>query len=186
VTLAGVFAGIDTPSRAAATVTAGLVIEAAVIWRFGWSAPLTAYSGLAVIGAVVSATDLAARRIPNPVVLSAYPITAVLIVLASAPSGLWWPLARAGIATAGLAAFYLALGLAFPAGMGLGDVKWAGILGAYLGWLGWTTIITGTLIAFLGASIAVLAAGLAGRRQSSLPMAPFMTVGALAAILASR
>lgn len=113
-TLAGVFAGIDTPSRAAATVTAGLVIEAAVIWRFGWSAPLTAYSGLAVIGAVVSATDLAARRIPNPVVLSAYPITAVLIVLASAPSGLWWPLARAGIATAGLAAFYLALGLDIP------------------------------------------------------------------------
>ncbi|MBV9662021.1 MAG: prepilin peptidase [Acidimicrobiales bacterium] len=185
-TLAGVFAGIDTPGRIAATVAGSLAIEAAVIWRFGWSAPLTAYSGLAVVGAVVSATDLAVRRISNQVVFSAYPITAVLLVLASAPSGLWWPSARAGIATAGLAAFYLALGLAFPAGVGLGDVKWAGILGAYLGWLGWSPVITGTLIAFLAAAVAVLAAGLAGRRQSSLPMAPFMTVGAVVAVLANR
>jgi len=185
-TFAGVFAGIDTPGRIAGTVAGGVVIEVAVILRFGWSAPLAAYSCLAVFGAVVSATDLVARRIPNPLVFSSYPVTAVLLGLASAPSGLWWPLARAGIAAVGLAAFYLSLGLAFPAGMGLGDVKWAGITGAYLGWLGWSPVIAGTLIAFLAGAVALLAASIVGRRQASFPMAPFMTLGAVVAVLATK
>ena len=185
-TRAGVFTGIDTPARIVGTVAAGLVIETAVVWRFGWSAPLAAYSCFAVIGAVVSATDLTARRIPNLIVLSAYPITAVLLAIASTPSGLWWPLARAGIAAVGLAAFYLVLGLAFPAGMGLGDVKWAGVLGAYLGWLGWSPVVSGTLIAFLAAAVVVLSAGVVGRHQAALPMAPFMTLGAIVAVLGTR
>jgi leader peptidase (prepilin peptidase)/N-methyltransferase len=185
-TTAGVFAGLGTPARIVGTVAAGLVIEAAVVWRFGWSAPLAAYSFLAATGAVVSAIDLAARRIPNRIVLSAYPITAVLLAIASMPSGLWWPLARAGLAAAGLVAFYFVLGLAFPAGMGLGDVKWAGVLGAYLGFLGWSPVVSGSLIAFLAAAVVVLAAGVIGRRQAAMPMAPFMTLGAIGAVLATR
>jgi len=185
-TRAGVFADLGSPARIVGTVAAGLVIETAVVWRFGWSAPLAAYSYLAVTGAVVSAIDLAARRIPNVIVIPAYPITAALLAVASVPSGLWWPLGRAGIAATGLAAFYLVLGLAFPAGMGLGDVKWAGILGAYLGWLGWSPVVAGTLIAFFVAAAVVLAARLVGRRPSSLPMAPLMTLGAIAAVLATR
>jgi leader peptidase (prepilin peptidase)/N-methyltransferase len=185
-TRAGVFVGLATPARIVGTVAAGLVFEAAVVWRFGWSAPLAAYSCFAVIGAVVSATDLTARRIPNLIVLSAYPITAVLLVAASTPLALWWPLARVGIAAAGLAAFYLVLGLAFPAGMGFGDVKWAGVIGAYLGWLGWSPVVAGTLIAFLAAAVVVLSAGVVGRRQAGLPMAPFMTLGAIVAVLATR
>jgi len=185
-TTAGVFAGIDTPARVAATTAAALGIEAAVVWRFGWSAPLAAYSCLAVIGAAVSVTDLTVRRIPNRIVVPAYPITAVLLATASTSSGLWWPLARAGIAAAGLAAFYLVLGLAFPAGMGLGDVKWAGVLGAYLGYLGWSPVVSGTLIAFLTAAVVVLAAGVVGRRQAGVSMAPFMTLGAIGAVLATR
>jgi leader peptidase (prepilin peptidase)/N-methyltransferase len=183
---AGVFAGLHTPARIAGTIAAAVAFEAAVVWRFGWSAPLAAYSCLAVIGVVVSATDLATRRIPNRIVVPAYPITAALLVVASVSSGLWWPLARAGIAAAWLAAFYLVLGLAFPAGMGLGDVKWAGVIGAYLGWLGWSPVITGTLLAFLTAAVVVLAARIVGRRLSSLAMAPFMTLGAVVAVLASR
>ena len=183
---AGVIAGLDTPGRVAGTVTAGFGMEAAVVWRFGWSTPLAAYSCFAVMGAVVSATDLAARRIPNLIVTPAYPITAVLLVVASISSGPCWPLARAGIAAGGLAAFYLVLGLAFPAGVGLGDVKWAGISGAYLGWLAWSPVLTGTLIGFLTAAVALLAASIVGRHQSTLPMAPFMTLGAIVAVLATR
>jgi leader peptidase (prepilin peptidase)/N-methyltransferase len=88
-----------------------------------------------VIGPVVSATDLAARRVPNSIVVPSYLIAAALLALACFPPGPWWPLARAGIAAALLGGFYSALGLACPAGMGLGDVRWAGVLGAYLGWL---------------------------------------------------
>ena len=183
---AGTFPGLDSPGRVAGTVLAAMVIEAVVAWRFGWSSPLAAYSYLALTGAVVGATDLAARGVPNRVVLPAYPITAALLVTASLPSGLWWPLARAGIAAAVLGGFYLALGLAFPAGMGLGDVKWAGVLGAYLGWLGWSAMVDGTLIAFVAAAGALVVARAFGRRQASVPMAPFMTLGAVVAVLATK
>ena len=183
---AGAFPGIDSPGRIAGTVLAGMVIEAAMAWRFGWSPPLAAYSYLALTGAVVSATDLAARRVPNRVVLPAYPISAALLVVACLPSAPWWPLARAGIAAAVLGGFYLALGLAFPAGMGLGDVKWAGVLGAYLGWLGWSAMVDGTLIAFIAAAGALVVARAVGRRRASLPMAPFMTLGAVVAVLATK
>jgi prepilin signal peptidase PulO-like enzyme (type II secretory pathway) len=69
---------------------------------------------------------------------------------------------------------------------GPGDVKWAGVLGPYLGRLDWSALVIGTLLAFLAAGVALLVARLVGRRRSSLPMAPFMTFGALAAILATR
>jgi leader peptidase (prepilin peptidase)/N-methyltransferase len=186
VTPAGAFPGLDTPGRIAGTVLAGMVIEAAMAWRFGWSPPLAAYSYLALTGAVVSATDLAARCVPNAIVLPAYPIAAALLVVACLPSGLWWPLARAGVAAAVLGGFYLALGLAFPSGMGLGDVKWAGVLGAYLGWLGWSAMVDGTLIAFIAAAGALVVARPVGRRRASLPMAPFMTLGAVVAVLAAK
>lgn len=178
--------GLDTPSRVAGTVIASLVIEAVMVWRFGWSLPLAGYSYLAVIGAVVSATDLAAQRVPDSIVLPSYALTAVLLALACVPSGPWWPLARAGIAAALLGVFYLALGLSFPAGMGFGDVKWAGVLGAYLGWLRWSALVTGTLIAFLAAAGALVVARLAGQRRADLPMVPFMTLGAVIAVLATK
>lgn len=182
----GAFAGLDSPGRITGTVLAGMVIEAAMAWRFGWSPPLPAYSYLALTGAVVGATDLAARRVPDLIVLPAYPITAALLVVACLPSGPWWPLARAGIAAAVLGGFYLALGLAFPSGMGLGDVKWAGVLGAYLGWLGWSAMVDGTLIAFIAAAGALVVARPAGRRRASLPMAPFMVLGAVVVVLATK
>jgi len=185
-TATGALSALATPGRIAATVIAGLAIEAGMIWRFGWHSPLAAYSLLAAAGAVVSATDLAVRRVPNRIVWIAYAGFAVLLVFASKSSGLWWPLARAGMAAAALGGFYLALGFAFPAGIGLGDVKWAVVLGAYLGWLTWSAVITGTLIAFFAAAAVVVAMRAAGRRQASLPMIPFMTLGAVAAVLASR
>jgi leader peptidase (prepilin peptidase)/N-methyltransferase len=132
-------------------------------------------------------TDVIARRIPNRVVGPAALAGPALLVVGLSGSGPWWPLARAGIGAALLAGFYLALGLAFPAGMGLGDVKWAGLIGLYLGYLGWTTLPAATLVAFGAAAVFVLVGRVAGGgRRLVLPMAPFMSAGALVAVLTAR
>lgn len=176
--------GLDTAGRVAAAGCLGVAIVAAMAWRFGWSATLPAYLAFGAAGAAVSVTDVAVGRIPNGVVAPSSLLGLALLSAASAGSGSWWPLARAAAGAVLLAGFYLALGLAFPAGMGLGDVKWAGVIGLYLGYLGWDALPTATLVAFATAGTIALAAGVFGRgRRLVLPMAPFMTAGALVAML---
>ena len=72
--------------------------------------------------------------------------------------------------------------------MGFGDVKLAGLLGLYLGWLGWIELAVGAFAAFLFGGLVGLALLVTGRagRKSHLPFGPFMLVGALLAILAAR
>jgi leader peptidase (prepilin peptidase)/N-methyltransferase len=81
--------------------------------------------------------------------------------------------------------FYFVLRLVYPPGMGFGDVKLAGVLGMYLGYLGWGHVFAGTFAAFLLGglwSIALLAAR-RGTLKSAIPFGPFMLAGAAAAML---
>jgi len=179
---------LATPGRIAATGTVAAAVEAAILWCFGWSPPLGAYLVFGAVATAVSATDLAARRVPNRAVLAALLPGAALLTLASGLDATWWPLARAGIAMVALAGFYLTLGLAFPSGMGMGDVKWAAVTGLFLGWISWPAVATATLVAFAGAALFVTVghATAPGRRRAVLAMAPFMAAGALVAILVVR
>jgi leader peptidase (prepilin peptidase)/N-methyltransferase len=84
-----------------------------------------------------------------------------------------------------LCGFYALLWLVYPAGMGLGDVKLSGVLGLYLGWLGWGPVLVGAFSAFvLGGLVGIgviLFAG--GGRKSKVPFGPFMLLGTLIGIL---
>jgi leader peptidase (prepilin peptidase)/N-methyltransferase len=178
---------LATPARIAATGAVAAAVEAATVWRFGWSPPLGAYLVFGAAATAVSATDLALRRVPNRAVLAALLPGAALLALASGFDATWWPLARAGLAVVVLAGFYLALGLAFPSGMGMGDVKWAGAVGLFCGWDAGQTVVTATLLAFAAASVFVLGRHAVGRgRHPLVPMAPFMAAGAICAILLVR
>ena len=179
---------LATPSRIAATGAVAAVVEAAILWRFGWSPRLGAYLVFGATATAVSATDLAARRVPNRAVLVALVPGAALLTLASGLDATWWPLARAAIAMVVLAGFYLTLGLAFPSGMGMGDVKWAAVTGLFLGWISWPAVATATMVTFAGAALFVTVRHVAapGCRRAVLAMAPFMAAGALAAILVVR
>ena len=182
---------LATPGRmaaTAATAAVGAAVEAVNLWRFGWSPPLGAYVVFGAVATAVSATDIALRRVPNRAVLAALLPGAALLALASGLDATWWPLARAGIAMVVLAGFYLALGLAFPSGMGMGDVKWAAVTGLFLGWISWPAVATGTLLSFAGAALFVTVRYVAapGCRRAVLAMAPFMAAGALVAILVVR
>jgi leader peptidase (prepilin peptidase)/N-methyltransferase len=179
--------GLDTPTRIAAAGILGAGMAMAMSLRFGWSAELPAYLAFGAATAAISVTDLAARRVPNRVVAPAFVAGLALLAMASTESGTWWPLARAAVGAVLLAGFYLALGVAFPAGMGFGDVKWAGVIGLYLAYLSWTTLPMATLVAFGAAAVFALTSYGGGRRRRVvLPMAPFMTAGALVAVLTTR
>lgn len=69
--------------------------------------------------------------------------------------------------------------------MGFGDVKLAGVLGLYLGYLGWSHIFAGTFVAFLLGglwSLFILAAR-RGTLRSAIPFGPFMLAGAAVAMV---
>ncbi|WP_448629395.1 hypothetical protein [Cellulomonas soli] len=79
---------------------------------------------------------------------------------------------------------YFVIKLVYPAGMGFGDVKLAGVLGLSLGWFGWSALAFGWFAAYLLGglfSIGLLLAGRAGRK-SAIPFGPWMLLGALVGI----
>jgi leader peptidase (prepilin peptidase)/N-methyltransferase len=129
--------------------------------------------------------DASERRIPNAVLLPAYPIAIALLVVASAAEHQWYGLFRGAIGMFVLASFYLVLALLRPGELGFGDVKLAGLIGLVLGWLGWRELAIGALSGpALGAAVAlVLVAARRGKGRNTLPFAPFLVVGALVAIL---
>jgi leader peptidase (prepilin peptidase)/N-methyltransferase len=76
------------------------------------------------------------------------------------------------------------LRLIYPKGMGFGDVKLAGVLGLYLGWLGYDVLFVGYLAgAILGGVVGIgLILGKRAGRKTTVPYGPFMVAGALVAI----
>lgn len=184
----GVPPGAATPRLVLATAALAVGIDAVIALRFGWSAALPAYLFFGLCAATVTVTDLVERRIPNRVVGPGAVGALSLLGVAAGVSGDPWPLARAGIAMVALAGFYLALGLAFPGGVGFGDAKWAGVVGLLLGYLGWAAVADATLLGFATAALFVLTRRLIAPRlaRATVPMAPFMVAGAVAAVLAAR
>jgi leader peptidase (prepilin peptidase)/N-methyltransferase len=87
------------------------------------------------------------------------------------------------IAGAAAFSFLLAAALIYPAGMGMGDVKLAGVMGLYLG----LSVAPAMLIAFLTGSVVGIAIMLrygAGARKRVVPFGPFLALGGIAALVA--
>lgn len=175
----GVVAWVFVPNVIAA-FSAGAVVGgiAAVL-------VLLAFLYLAAISIALALIDLDTRRLPNVLVLPMYVVGAVLFTGAAAVSGQWQHLASAGVGLVGLGLCYLLLAVARPGAMGMGDVKLAGALGLFLGWLGPDTLAVGAIAGFLlggGAGVVLLLRG-AGR-MSSLAFGPWLLAGAWVGILA--
>lgn len=153
-------------------------------WRFGPSPQLPAFLYLAGVGIALAAIDIDVRRLPNVLTLTSYPVALALLAAAAAAGGDVKPLARALVGMAGLFAFYFILVLVYPGGMGMGDLKLSGVLGLYLGWIGYGTLAVGAFLSFfLGAlmGVVLIAASGAGRK-TRVPFGPFMIVGTFIAV----
>jgi len=168
----------------------GLFFAAIAFWAVSGGIPsaslpafliaLAAYLYLGAISVALAIIDLETRRLPNVLVLPAYGVGAVLLTAAALLGGDAWSLVRAAIGAVALFVGYLLISLISRGGMGLGDVKLAGVLGLFLAWLGWGELAAGTFFPFLLGglfSIVLLLARRAGRK-SKIPFGPWMLMGA--------
>ncbi len=176
----------------------GAIAFAAVAWRFlpNFSAAegglqvaaavteLVAYLYFVAIGVALALIDLDTHRLPNAIVLPAYPISAALLGSSAAFSGQLQPVLTALAGFALLGGLYLVLALVKPDGMGMGDVKLAGVIGLFLGWLGLPALAVGAIaVSLLGGIVAavMLLAGKSGKH--AVPFGPILLSGAWVGIL---
>jgi leader peptidase (prepilin peptidase)/N-methyltransferase len=154
--------------------------------RFGWSWELPAYLYLAAIAVALAAIDLDVMRLPDKIVLPSYLVALALLAPAVVAEGSWAAATRGVIGAVLLFSFYFFLAV-LPKGMGGGDVKLAGLLGLYLGWLGWSSVVIGAFAGFLiGGVVGVLLMALRrARRKSRIPFGPAMLAGAFLAVFAA-
>jgi leader peptidase (prepilin peptidase) / N-methyltransferase len=143
-----------------------------VDWDLAWQLPLAA------VLITVAAIDLDVQLIPNKIVYPAAVwgvVSALLIRIDDLPELLAWG--------AGAFLFLFIAALVYPAGMGMGDVKLAGVMGLYLG----SSIVPAMLVAFLSGTlvgIGVMARhGVAEGRKKGVPFGPFLAFGGIVALL---
>jgi leader peptidase (prepilin peptidase)/N-methyltransferase len=160
---------------AVAVVSAALGVACFV--RFG-------FSGRAVVGAVfatilvlLTAIDLDRRLIPNVIVLPATAVVLVAQIALYPDRTLEWLLASLGAALF----FFLPL-LVYPAGMGMGDVKLAALLGAALG-KSVAAAVFGALLAGAAFAILVLLREGLSARKKAIAYGPFLALGGLVVLL---
>jgi leader peptidase (prepilin peptidase) / N-methyltransferase len=128
----------------------------------------------------ITLTDLERRIIPNKVLIVAAAL-AVAIVAATDPASLP-ERAIAALAAGGL---LLAAALAYPRGMGLGDVKLAATMGLFLG----REVAPAILVALLAGSLvglAMIARYGAAARKRAIPFGPFLALGAIVGLFAGE
>jgi len=142
---------------------------------------LAAYLAFAAIAVALALIDLDVHRLPNVVVLPAYPVLAVLLALGLGGHGLL----RAAAGALLLFGFFFAVALVAPGGIGLGDVKLAGVVGGMTAAVSWGAFLTSAFGGFfLGALAGVLLMlGRRAHRKTAVPFGPFMLLAAWASIL---
>ncbi len=152
-----------------------LLVSACFV-RFGLTGRAAVATVFCCALVAVSVTDLERRIIPNRIVLPA--AVAVLVAqTAVSPSPEWL------LGAVGAAGFLLVAALAYPGGMGMGDVKLALLLGAALGRYAGVALMIGMVAAVLPSLVLFARHGTAARKMG-IPFGPFLALGGLVALFA--
>lgn len=173
--------GVPISPRYPLTELASGALFAAVALAF-WDDAGEIALGLAFVTMLIAITltDLEQRIIPNKILLAGT-IAGVAVVAASDPGS--FPERGIGLAAAGGLLF--AVALAYPRGMGMGDVKLAAVMGLYLG----RSVAPALLIAFAAGSLVgvglIARHGTAARKQA-VPFGPFLALGGVVGLFAGN
>lgn len=153
--------------------------------RFGASWSLPGELAFCAGSLALAAVDLERFLLPRAIVYPTSASTVALLLVAAAVEGQWNRFGIALACGAGAFAFFFAINFVRPAWMGFGDVRFAGLIGVAVGWLGPWFLVVGFMAANLAGAVVgltLMATGRAGRR-SKLPYGVFLAGGAVFAIL---
>jgi leader peptidase (prepilin peptidase)/N-methyltransferase len=145
--------------------------------RYGVHAETVVVVFVIAVLVVISRHDLERHIIPNRIVVPAWIGVLLAHVVIHPHHWLEWILASLG---AGL--FFLVVLLAYPAGLGMGDVKLALLIGAALGWSVTAALLLGTLAAGV-VSIALLIMHGAAARKLAIALGPFLAAVAIVVLI---
>jgi leader peptidase (prepilin peptidase)/N-methyltransferase len=157
-----------------ALIAVGLAV--ATVVRYGLSVNGVAWAGAQAVLVALAAYDIANRRIKNSVTIPVS-LIAVLLRLAFERSSL------GEVVVAGLVVFLalFALSIFLRGGLGMGDVKLAGMLGFLLGWTVLSALIIGTILGGIASAVVIFRSG---SKRSTIAYGPYLAIGGITAILA--
>ena len=128
--------------------------------------------------AAITLTDIERRVIPNAILLVGS-VIGIGIVAATDPASL----PERAAAAAGAGAFLLLFALAYPRGMGMGDVKLAAVMGIFLGVSVVPALFVGIALGAMAGVVLMLRHG-SGARKHAIPFGPFLAIGGVVGLLA--
>jgi leader peptidase (prepilin peptidase)/N-methyltransferase len=164
-----------SPLYPAVELVTALLIAGCVL-AFGLSARMVVAAFFCAVLVAISAIDLTHRIIPNRIVLPAFVVVLVAQTLLE-PSPEW------ALAALGASGFLFLAVLVHPAGMGMGDVKLALLMGAMLGKTVPVALMLGMLAALVPA-VFLLARHGSKARKMGIPFGPFLALGSVIALFA--
>ena len=152
--------------------TAGLVVACVAV--FGPTLEAAIAAGFCAVLLTLSVIDARLRIVPNRIVLPAAAAALVFRTLLD-PSPEWL------LAALGASGLLFAVVLAYPKGLGMGDVKLALLLGAILGASVSVAVMLGLFAALVPAAVLVARNGSSARKMA-VPLVPFLSFGAVVAL----
>jgi leader peptidase (prepilin peptidase)/N-methyltransferase len=165
---------LSTPGIVAPFVVAAVALALGA-YPLGGTALLAAFVGAVLV--VLAAIDLERRIIPNRIVLPAAALVLLGRIALTPGDASQYTLAAL------LAALFLFLPRIFSReALGMGDVKLGLLIGAALGWGAASALALAFLFVFPVALAIVIRGGAVARRKT-IPMGPFLALGALVALL---
>jgi leader peptidase (prepilin peptidase)/N-methyltransferase len=164
------------------------VLFALSAWKFELSVEAFVYAAFFWVLVVLTVIDLDHKLLPNRVVYPTFVAGWIGLTVAALVDGEPGRLREAAIGAAIFGGFFFVVAFLVPAGMGMGDVKLALVLGTFLGYIDAPgVVLVGMFLSFFaggGIGLVILARG--GSRKTQVPFGPYLALGTTIAVFAGQ